>query len=107
MDNEIQKVKNELPEEYVYDTYRVVRSNDPNLHIPFKDVLNKILEIVDVKDILDKVQAGTEYVVEIPEEFQKHMNLVSFGLWKMLRQVSYGLLWYERVRMVEIRLSLH
>lgn len=51
MDNEIKQAKNELPEEYVYDTYRVVRSNDPDLHIPFKNVLNKILEIVDVKDI--------------------------------------------------------
>ena len=80
MDNEIQEVKKELPEEYVYDTYRVVHSNDPDLHIPFKDVLNKILEIVDVKDILDNVQAGTEYVVEIPEEFQKQYESGEFWI---------------------------
>lgn len=55
MDNEIKQVQKELPEEYVYDTYRVVRSNDPNLHIPYKNFLNKILEIVNVKDILNNV----------------------------------------------------
>lgn len=90
MDNEIQEVKNELPEEYVYDTYRVVRSNDPNLHIPFNDVLNKILEIVDVKDILDNVQAGTEYVVEIPEQFDKQFQSGEFWI---MENSKTGKLW--------------
>ena len=95
MDNEIKRVKNKLPEEYVYDTYRVVRSNDPNLHIPFKDVLNKILEIVDMKDILDNVQAGTEYVVEIPEEFQKQYESGEFWI---MENSKTGNLWPSLVR---------
>lgn len=95
MDNEIKQVQKELPEEYVYDTYRVVRSNDPDLHIPFKDVLNKILDIVDVKDILDNVQAGTEYVVEIPEEFQQQYES---GEYWIMENVKTGKLWPSLVR---------
>lgn len=95
MGNEIQEAKKELPEEYVYDTYRVVRSNDPNLHIPFKDVLNRILEIVDVKDILDNVQAGTEYVVEIPKEFQKQYESGEFWI---MENAKTGKLWPSLVR---------
>lgn len=90
MDNEIKQVKNELPEEYVYDTYRVVRSNDPNLHIPYKDVLNKILEIVNVKDILDNVQVGTEYVVQIPEQFDKQFQSGEFWI---MENSKTGKLW--------------
>lgn len=90
MDNEIKQVKKELPEEYVYDTYRVVRSNDPNLHIPFKDVLNRILEIVNVKDILDNVQAGTEYVVQIPEQFDKQFQSGEFWI---MENSKTGKLW--------------
>ena len=90
MDNEIKQVKNELPEEYVYDTYRVVRSNDPNLHIPYKDVLNKILEIVNAKDILDNVQIGTEYVVQIPEQFDKQFQSGEFWI---MENSKTGKLW--------------
>lgn len=46
-----------------------ITPSTPN--IDFKGILNKICQYIDIYAVLDKVQKGVEYVVEIPAEFQK------------------------------------
>lgn len=97
MANEIEKATNDLPEEYVYKTYtKVIKDNDSSLNIPFDDILNKVLSFVDVSDILENVQKGTEYVVQIPKEFQKQVD--SGEYWIMKNKVT-GKEWPTLMRM--------
>ena len=38
--------------------------------LDYKGILNKVCQYINVHDIMDKIQKGAEYVVEIPAEFQ-------------------------------------
>lgn len=75
MANEIEKREDGLPEEYVYKTHtKVIKADDSKLEIPYQDILNKVLYFIDVSEIVNNVQKESEYVVQIPKEFQKQFN---------------------------------
>ena len=65
MENEIEKSNTNLPEEKVYQAYtKVIRSSDSDLKISFNDVLHKVLGFINVNDIVENIQKGSEYVVQ-------------------------------------------
>ena len=83
MANEIEKSNTNLPEEKVYQAYtKVIHSSDPNLKIPFNDVLDKVLGFINVNDIVENIQKGSEYVVQIPAEFQRQYESGEYWIMK-------------------------
>lgn len=40
----------------------------------FKGMLNKVCQYLNMNDVIEKIQKGAEYVVEIPAEFQKGVD---------------------------------
>lgn len=99
MANEIEKSNTNLPEEKVCQAYtKVIRSSDSDLKIPFNDVLNKVLGFIDVNDIVKNIQKGSEYVVQIPAEFQKQYES---GEYWIMKNSETGKEWPTLVRMGE------
>lgn len=99
MVNEIEKSNTNLPEEKVCQAYtKVIRSSDSDLKIPFNDVLNKVLGFIDVNDIVKNIQKGSEYVVQIPAEFQKQYES---GEYWIMKNSETGKEWPTLVRMGE------
>ena len=47
----------------------VVDSDLP--HIPFRQLVNKALQDVNLASVISKIEKGTEYVVKVPLEFKK------------------------------------
>lgn len=91
MKNEIQKKDESLPEEYVYRTYtRVINENDPDLEISFNDILNNALSWINVNDIVKNVKKGSEYIVQIPVEFQKQFES---GEYFIMKNQTNGIEW--------------
>lgn len=99
MANEIEKSNTNLPEEKVYQAYtKVIHSSDPNLKIPFNDVLDKVLGFINVNDIVENIQKGSEYVVQIPAEFQRQYES---GEYWIMKNSETGKEWPTLVRMGE------
>ena len=85
MKNEVSKTKNNLPEEYLYKTHtKIIKAIDSELEIPFEDVLDKILNLINVADIVENIQKEAEYVVHIPKEFQKQYESGEYWIMKNL-----------------------
>lgn len=86
MGNEVLKRDETKPEEYVYETYtKTLKADDPHLIMPFNEVVNKILNCVNVSDIVQNIQKGSEYVVQIPVEFKKQYESGEFWIMKNLK----------------------
>ena len=53
--------------------------------IDFKGMLNKVCQYINITDVIDKIQKGTEYVVEIPAEFQKGFEAGEYWIMENLK----------------------
>ena len=49
-------------------------------NIDFKGVLHNLLQFADMKNTVSHIKKGMEYVVQIPEEFQKGLELGEFSI---------------------------
>ena len=100
MDNEVAKKENMLPEEYVYpyeirDSKGKVSINDK---IDVSGMLNKIFQFVNVNDIASNVKKGSEYIVQIPKEFQP---MVDSGEYWIMKNQKTGVEWPNLVKLGE------
>lgn len=78
-------------EESVENSYRnPMRVNSSASNIDFRGLVNKICQYVNIADILDKIKKGTEYVVEIPIEFQGGFDR---GDYWMMENSKTGKMW--------------
>ena len=99
MINAIQKKNSNVPEEKVCRTYsKIIRSSDSDLSIPFNEVLSRTLEFINVNDIVENIQKGSEYIVQIPAEFQKQYES---GEYWIMKNSQSGKEWPALVRMGE------
>ncbi|NCC87774.1 MAG: hypothetical protein EOM05_07900 [Clostridia bacterium] len=67
-DNDIKILEPEQVE-VVYG--KVLELREDKLSVDFKGVLNQVFQCVNLADIADKIHKATEYVVQIPTEFQQ------------------------------------
>ena len=86
MGNEVLRRDEIKPGEYVYETYtKTIKADDPQLKIPFDKVINRVLNFVNVSDIIQNIQKDSEYVVQIPVEFKKQYESGEFWIMKNLK----------------------
>lgn len=49
---------------------KTLRINDKTEGVDFSRAINRVLQYVNIADIISKVQTGVEYIVQVPAEFQ-------------------------------------
>ena len=58
--------------------------------IDLKGIINKIFQYVNINDIVKEIKKGTEYVVQVPNEFQQGLDLGEFF---MMENQKTGTMW--------------
>lgn len=74
IDNEIEKRDTEI----LYDKVLDIKSS--TLNIDFKGIINQICQYTNIIDVVDKVKKGTQFVVQIPTEFQAGFDSGDFWI---------------------------
>lgn len=69
---------------------KVLNVNSFTPNIDFKGIVDRIIQYVDIADVVSKIEKGAEYVVQIPAEFQDGFQ--SGEYWIMENQKT-GKLW--------------
>lgn len=102
--NELTKKKQNLP----------VESDDETMPVPvpgktlyitpdtkgfdYRSILGQVVQYVNMGDVLVKIQVGTQYVVQIPVEFQKAFET---GEYFMMQNQKNGKMWPSLMKVVE------
>ena len=66
--------------------------------IDYKNLLGQLAQVVDMTDILAKIKAGTQYVVQIPVEFQQAYNS---GEYFIMQNAKTEKMWPVLMRVAE------
>ena len=70
---DLMKVDNQLTQttdntEILYGKILNINSSTPNVN--FKGILNQVCQYTNILDVVKNIKKGTEFVVQIPTEFQ-------------------------------------
>ena len=85
--NDITVQEGKMPE-VLYEKVLNIQQSTPD--IDFQGIINKMCQYVNITDILDKIKRGTEYVVQIPAEFQGGFES---GEYWIMENAKTGKLW--------------
>lgn len=69
---------------------KVLNINRDTLSIDFKGMLNQVFQYINIADVVDKIKKGTDYVVQIPTEFQAGLDM---GEYWIMENSKNGKLW--------------
>lgn len=69
---------------------KVLHINDSTSNIEFRGLLDKVFQYVNMAEVLDKIQKGAEYVVQIPAEYQEGVDA---GLYWIMENAKTGKQW--------------
>ena len=77
------------------DVVEVLSGKVLNIHqsmpdVDFRGIINKVSQYINLAEVLDKVQKGAEYVVQIPAEFQEGFDT---GKYWIMENSKTGKLW--------------
>jgi hypothetical protein len=64
----------------------------------YKHLLGQFVQVVDMKGILAKIEAGTQYVVQIPAEFQQAYNS---GEYFIMQNAKTGKMWPSLMKVAQ------
>lgn len=66
---------------------KVLHINDSTSNIEFRGLLDKVFQYVNMAEVLDRIQKGAEYVVQIPAEYQEGVDA---GLYWIMENAKTG-----------------
>lgn len=64
----------------------------------YQSILGQVVQCVNMRDLLAKIQAGTQYVVQIPTEFQDAVNA---GEYFIMQNQKTGKMWPSLMKVAE------
>lgn len=64
----------------------------------YKGILGKVIQYVNMADIVGKIQVGAKYVVQIPSE---HMEAFETGKYFMMQNQKTGKIWPSLMKVAE------
>ncbi len=77
-------------DEIEYFSGKVLNLTEAMPDIDFKGIVNQICQFVDIASVLSRIKKGTEYIVQIPAEFQSGLTS---GKYKIMESSKTGKLW--------------
>lgn len=69
---------------------KVLEINQTTVDVNFEGILNTIFQYINIGDILQKIKVGTEYVVQVPSQFQFGLETGDFS---MMENMKTGTMW--------------
>ncbi|MFT5873188.1 MAG: hypothetical protein ACI8WT_002130 [Clostridium sp.] len=77
---------------------KVLRINKLSADIDFEGMLDKVLQYVNINEIIHNVKKGAEYVVQVPSEFQAGLDS---GDYNMMENLKTGKMWPSLMKIGE------
>ena len=98
--DDLMKIDNMPAEQEVPGPFqgKVLHVNDSMPNIDFRGLLNKVFQYVNIAEVIDTIQKGAEYVVQIPVEYQEGFN---DGVYWIMENAKTGKQWPSLMKLGE------